>query len=167
MLQVVSARILFLTRGVAYCLKDMMLLSEIWKRRMMLWFSRRMLGTHLNFTKQLGILRPSSQNVRKSKKFQENIMPQNLSLDTWNAVLAIPPKNFCKKTENSTLKVREQYERLMPSKTNLTQTFFLDRHVNSSFGNPAAEIYLPRCSKKFERNFSKERIAFLKVLLDR
>ena len=48
MLQVVSARILFMTRGIAYCLKEMMLLSEIWKRRMMfVWFAGRMLGTHL------------------------------------------------------------------------------------------------------------------------
>ena len=48
MLQVVSTRNVFMTRGIACCLRGMMLLSEIRKKHMMLLrFALGMLGTHL------------------------------------------------------------------------------------------------------------------------
>ena len=67
-----------------------------------------------------------------------------------------PSQKCLREGRRSTLKDREQYERLIPSKTNLTQKFF-SGYVNSSFGNPAAEVFSPRCPKKFKKRFWKER----------
>ena len=61
-----------------------------------MWFWHHCLKS---FTKQRGILRSSYEKVQKLIK---SIMPQNVSLDMWNAVFAIPPESFCEKAEKPT-----------------------------------------------------------------